>query len=110
MEIWFASSDLEAAALSESALTKIFGTNARKACQRLYELAATETLAVAATVPMLQLIHQAGTSRYSVSVSSTHRIFFEPILDSSNSNRSGKIDLASVTAIRILAFGESHDS
>jgi hypothetical protein len=110
MEILFASSDMEAAALSESALAKIFGTSARKAGQRLYELAATESLAVAAALPMLKLTQQAGTHRYSVSVSPTHQIFFEPILDSGATARSRKIDLASVTAIRILALGKSNDS
>lgn len=110
MEILFASSDMEAAASSESTLTEIFGTSARKACQRLYELAAAESLAVAAALPMLKLTQQAGTHRYSVSVSPTHRIFFEPILDSGATPRGRKIDLASVTAIRILALGKSNDS
>lgn len=109
MEISFASSDMEATALSESALTEIFGTSARKAGQRLYELAATESLAVAAALPMLKLTQQAGTHRYSVSVSLAHRIFFEPILDSGASTRSRKINLASVTAIRILALGNTND-
>lgn len=110
MEILFATSDMEAAALSENALAKIFGTSACKACQRLYELAATESLAVAAALPMLKLTQQAGTLCYSVSVSPTHRILFEPILDSGTTTRSRNINLASVTAIRILAFGESHDN
>lgn len=110
MEILFASSDLEAAALSESALAEIFGTSARKACQRLCELAASESLAVAAALPMLKLTQQAGTHRYSVSVSPTHRIFFEPILDSNATAHGRKIDLASVTAIRILDLGKSNDS
>ncbi|HNA87470.1 MAG TPA: hypothetical protein PLB04_17985 [Nitrospira sp.] len=107
MEILFASSDVEAAALSESALAEVFGTSVRKACQRLCELAAMENLAVAAALPMLELTQQARTPRYSVSVSSTHRIFFEPILDSGATTRSRQINLASVTAIRILALGET---
>lgn len=109
MEILFASSNMEAAALSESALTEIFGTSARKAGQRLYELAATENLAVAADLPMLKLTQQAGAHLYSVSVSPVHRIFFEPILDSGAADRGRKINLASVTAIRILALGKSND-
>jgi hypothetical protein len=108
MEILFASSAVEAAALSESALAQIFGTSARKACQRLYELAATESLAVAAALPMFKLTQQAGALCYSVSVSATHHIFFEPILDPAVANTGHGIDLASVTVIRILALGRSH--
>lgn len=110
MDILFASSDVEAAALSESALAEIFGTSARKACQRLCELTAMESLAVAAHLPMLKLTQQAGAPRYSVSVSPSHRIFFEPVLDSVAKTRGRNIDSATVTAIRILALGETHDS
>lgn len=110
MEISFASSDMEVAALSENALAEIFGASARKACQRLCELAAMESLAVAAALPMLRLTQQAGTLRYSISVSPAHQISFEPILDSEATTRGLRIDSASVTAIRILALGETHDS
>lgn len=109
MEILFTSSDTEAAALSENALAKIFGACARKACQRLFELAATESLAVAAASPILKLAQQPGTHCFSVSVSPTHRIFFEPILDSGVATPSHEIDLASVTAIRILSLGGIYD-
>ncbi|WP_194724099.1 hypothetical protein [Noviherbaspirillum malthae] len=109
MEIFYASSEIEAAALSEGALAKIFGTNARKACQRLFDLAATESLAVAAALPMLKLTQQAGMARFSVSVSSTNRILFEPVLDSGAATSAKEIDLASVTAVRILALGGTHD-
>jgi hypothetical protein len=109
MEIHFASPYMEAAALSESALAKIFGTSARKACQRLYELAAMESLAVAAALPLLKLTQQAGTRCFSVSVSREHRIFFEPSLNSGVAITCHEIDLASVTAIRMLDLGGSHD-
>lgn len=109
MEILFVSSDMEAAALSEGTLAKIFGESARKACQRLYELAATESLAVAAALPILKLTRQAGTPYYSVNVSPTHRIFFEPIPDSGVATPSHEIDLAAVTTVRILAMGGTND-
>jgi hypothetical protein len=109
MEILYASSEMEADALSEGALAKIFGASARKACQRLFELAATESLAVAAALPMLKLTRQPGMPSYSVSVSPPHRIFFEPVLDSGSAITANEIDLASVRAIRILALGGTHD-
>jgi hypothetical protein len=110
MEILFASSELEAAALSEDALAEIFGTSARKACQRLYELAAANDLAVAAALPMLQLCRQPRCARFTVGVPPKHQITLEPVLRSRGKNAGQEIDLASVTTIRILAFGGSHDS
>lgn len=109
MDIVFATSDLEAAAQSESRLQKIFGASARRAGQRLYELAALETLAVAATLPTLDLRPNPGSSRFSVSVSRSELITFEPIQNAKAKRGAQHPDLASVTAIRILALGGRHD-
>jgi hypothetical protein len=109
MELVFATSDLEAAAQSGSRLQKIFGASARRACQRLYELAALETLAVAAGLPTLDLRPNPGSGRFSVSVSRGHRITFEPIHNTKADKGVQRLDPASVTAIRILALGGRHD-
>lgn len=106
MEILFATSDLEAVAMSESALAGIYGTSARLACQRLSELAGMETLAVSASLPTHGLTTHARTSRYSVGVSSTHRIYFEAILNSGSGTSNPELNLSSVTAIRIFALGK----
>jgi hypothetical protein len=106
MEILFATSDMEAVAMSESALAKIFGASVRVACRRLCELAAMETLAVAASLPMHELTPQAEKSRYTVSVSPTHKIHFEAILNSGTATSTQGLNLSSVTAIRILSLGK----
>jgi len=92
--------------MSESALAKIYGASVRVACQRLCELAAMETLAVAASLPMHELTLQAGESCYSISVSPTHKIYFEAILTSGTSTSTQGLNLSSVTAIRIFSLGK----
>ncbi len=109
MELLFATSDLEAAAQSEGRLQKIFGASARRACQRLYELAALETLAAAIALPTLDLRPNPGSGRFSVSVSRVHRITFEPIRNAQAGKRVQRLDPASVTSIRILSLGGIHD-
>jgi len=109
MELFFATSVVEAAAQSGSRLEKIFGASARRACQRLYELAALETLAVAAGLPTLDLRPNPGSGRFSVSVSRCHRITFEPIRNAKAEEGVQCLDPASVTAIRILTLGGRHD-
>jgi hypothetical protein len=106
MEILFATSDLEDVAMSESALSKIYGVSVRVACRRLCELAAMESLAVAASLPMHELTSQVGRFHYSVSVSPTHKIFFEAILTSGAGTSPRDLNLSSVTAIRIFALGK----
>lgn len=106
MEIFFATSDMEDVAMSESALAKIFGASVRIACRRLYELAAMESLAVAASLPMHELTPQAGNSCYSVSVSPTHKIYFEAILNSGIGTPTQGLNLSSVIAIRIFSLGK----
>ena len=106
MEILFATSDMEAVAMSESALAKIYGASVRIACQRLCELAAMESLAVAASLPMHELTQQAEKSRYSVSVSPTHKIYVEAILNSGTATSTQGLNFSSVTAIRILSLGK----
>lgn len=107
MELAFATSDLEATAQSESRLREIFGTSTSRACQRLYELAALDTLQIAAQLPTLDLMQDSGSGRFSVSVCPTHRITFEPVRGTKKVTK--EIDLASVTAIRILALGGNND-
>ena len=109
MELVFATSDLEAAAQSESRLQKIFGASTRRACQRLYELAALETLSVVAALPTLDLRPNPGSGRFSISVCSDHRITFEPIRNTKADNGVQHLDPASVTTIRILTLGGRHD-
>lgn len=106
MELFFATSNMEAVAMSQSALVGVYGASTRIACQRLSELAAMETLAVSASLPTHGLTHHAGTSRYSVGVSPTHRIYFEAILNSDRSTLNRELDLSFVTAIRIFALGK----
>lgn len=110
MELTFATSDMEAVALSEARLRKIFGVSTRKACQRLYELAAVETLAVAAALPTLELRQTPGSVRFAVSVCPHHCIGFEPIHNTEPVDAVDCVDLASVTAIRILTLGGKHDA
>lgn len=106
MEILFATSDMEAVATSESGLSKIYGVSVRIACRRLSELAAMESLAVAASLPMHELTPLAEKSRYSVSVSPTHKIYFEAILNSGTGTSARELNLSSVTAIRIFFLGK----
>lgn len=105
MELAFATPDMEAAAQSECGLQKIFGASARRACQRLYELVALETLADAARLPTLDLRPNPGSGRFSVSVSQEHRITFEPIRNAKAGRGGQRLDPASVTAIRIITLG-----
>ncbi len=109
MDLAFATSDLEAAAQSESGLRRIFGASTRRACQRLYELASLDTLSVAASLPTLDLRPNPDSGRFSVAVCRDHRITFEPIRKPGTSDSVEDLELASVTAIRILALGGRHD-
>ncbi|QJP98785.1 hypothetical protein C798_00630 [Herbaspirillum rubrisubalbicans Os34] len=104
MEILFSTLELEAIAMSKSALSKVFGGDSDVACRRLYELAAMDTLAVAASLPMHKLT-QAGKSRFSISITPTYKILFEAILASEVGSSGSELDLGSVTAIRIIAMG-----
>jgi hypothetical protein len=106
MDILFATSDLEVVATSQSALAKVYGASGHVACRRLCELASMESLAVAAAFPTHQLTPLAEPSCYSVSVSPTHKIFFEAILNSEARASTRDLKLNSVTAIRIYAWGK----
>jgi hypothetical protein len=109
MEIQFATSDMEAAAMCETALARIYGGSGRKACQRLLELAAMENLAVAASLPTHRLTAQPQARGFSINVSGTQLILFEAILKSGANTSSRELDLSSITAIRILAWAK-HDN
>ncbi len=104
MEILFATPDLEAAAKSQDVLAQKFGGHVRRACQRFFELDSLATLAAAAALPTLRLTQEPGKLRYSVFVTSTHRITFEAVL---RPGANLSVDHNSVTTIRILALGKT---
>lgn len=109
MDLAFATSELEDAAQSERLLRTIFGASTARACQRLYELAALDTLQLAAQLPTLDLRQHTSGDWFSVSVCPKHRITFAPIRNSEGTDAVDSVDFASVTAIRILALGGRHD-
>lgn len=109
MELTFATLDLEATAQSENRLRKIFGPSCDRACQRLYELFALDNLHLATLLPPLDLRSHSKSGQFSISVCPKHRITFELVPNAGLSVGVGALDLASVTAIRILALGGRHD-
>lgn len=102
MNLIFASPALETLACSATKLQRLLGSYARKACQRLCELAATDSLAVALALPTLQL-QALKDGRYALPLGATYTILFEPITP--ETRFVSEEGLACVTSIRILAIG-----
>lgn len=80
--------------------------------QRIYELAAAESVAVAASVPTLRLVQIPGehAGRFSVAVTPTHRLIFEAVVDGAvPTSPSGDVDQSLIKSIRIVAVQASDD-
>ena len=103
MELSFASSSLEAAAKCSRLLDKLFGTNADRAKQRLYELASAPNLDALRALPALRFERVPHSAHFRVCVAASRYIEFEPVL-TSRSKRVRDADLEAVTSIRILSL------
>lgn len=104
MDLYFISVDLEQLANSATRCSTLLGERDGAVLrQRFCELAAAENLATVKRLPALAL-QQFGPRgcRFSVRVSGTHRLTFEPV-DFSVSSDGQSADLTEVTAVRIVA-------
>lgn len=104
MDFHFSSLDLQRLAESATRCSALLGERDGAALrQRLCELAAAENLATVKTLPALALqqIGQHGR-RFSVRVSATYRLTFEPVGSFASADRLAA-DLSEVTAIRLVA-------
>lgn len=110
MELHFATPNLEAIANSPSQLNMLFGAYADRARQRLCELAASEHLAEAASLPTLCLMPSLQPDGYRVRVSDIHHIVFEPVNGVPKGRGAAKKAAHNtITSIRILSLGRSND-
>ena len=84
--------------------------NARKVRQRLAELSAADTLAVAVKLPAARLHALKGDRKgqYAVDVKHPFRLIFEPAHDPIPTKDDGGVDLEKITRIRVLAVEDYH--
>lgn len=72
--------------------------------QRICELMAADNLAIAASIPTLDLQRSSGhKSNYEIRLRERLRLTFE-VADAASTTSNGDVDLTSVAAIRILAI------
>ena len=111
MKIIFQTRKFEKAANSESLGNRHWGTaRAAKVRQRLVELAAANTLADMSTLPPPRC-HQLTENldeRFTVDISPKERLIFEVADDPIPREPDGGIDLAQVTAIKVLRIENYH--
>jgi toxin HigB-1 len=105
MDIVFATTKLSEVCNSSSLLKKRYGLpKAKKIQQRLYELAAADTLAVVSHLPPPRCHALKGSRAGQFSVDTVHpyRLIFEPANDPVPLLEDSSVDRSQVTAIRIL--------
>lgn len=110
MHIEFASNKLGRQMESEAALRKAFGSRAKRLQMRLGVLKNAACLADVPTDPPPRCHPLKGEYEgcYAVDVSGNWRLIFEPILAPPSDGKSTEVNLAEVTAIRILDVVDYH--
>ncbi len=105
MDIVFSTNKLQNVCNSGKELQRKYGAQkARKIQQRLYELAAAKTLADVSHLPPPRCHALTGdrAGQFAVTTVQQHRIIFEPANDPIPHLEDGSINIAAVTAVRIL--------
>lgn len=111
MELQFRSQRLQRACAEESESNRLWGAEGARIVQRrLVQLAAAETLAVIATLrpAMLAALSGSRDGQFSIEALPLAPIILEPWHDPVPISPDGRVDRAKVTAVCILAIGDSH--
>ncbi|MGV6805308.1 MAG: type II toxin-antitoxin system RelE/ParE family toxin [Ruegeria sp.] len=110
MHIEFANRKLKRQMESAKEMQKAFGERSRKLQMRLGVLKNAETLAEVPSTPPDRRHALSGkyAGCHAVDVSGNWRLVFEPIVARQSGSEEGKLNLADVTAVRIIGVVDYH--
>jgi plasmid maintenance system killer protein len=110
MKISYQYKKLEKTTADFKAISKHYGTMAKKVNQRIKEMEASTTLEVLGKIPAARCHELKGDWKgyLAVDVSGNHRIVFKPDHDPPPKKDDGGLDWSQVTAITIVAIGEDY--
>ncbi|MGY6521370.1 MAG: type II toxin-antitoxin system RelE/ParE family toxin [Mongoliitalea sp.] len=110
MKINYQPKKLEKTTQDFKAISKNYGTRAKKVIQRLEEMKAAENLEILRKIPAARCheLKENFKGYLAVDISGNHRIFFKPDHDPPPKKDDGGLDWTTVTAITITAIGEDY--
>lgn len=110
MKISYQYKKLEKTTADFKAISKHYGTMAKKVNQRIKEMEASTTLEVLGKIHAARCHELKGDWKgyLAVDVSGNHRIVFKPDHDPPPKKDDGGLDWSQVTAITIVAIGEDY--
>jgi proteic killer suppression protein len=110
MDISFASRKLQRRLSDEAQIMKGFGDRGRRLMRRLDVLRTASCLADVPHVPPIRRHALSGdwAGHFAVDITGNWRLIFRPLSGATPATRGGAVDLATVTAIEIVAIKDYH--